>query len=82
MVLFFKKKNELKVNILVMDNDFITIARVKVIVDFNIRKKCNYSNYIRKGFIGKLVDMSNIFKVLKNVKVWGYVERCFMYCVK
>lgn len=64
-----------------MDNDFIMIARVKVIVDFNIRKKCD-SNYIRKGFIGKLVDMSNIFKVLKNVKVWGYVERCFMYCVK
>lgn len=81
MVLFFFLNDELKVNILVMDNDFIMIVRVKVIVDFNIRKKCD-SNYICKGFIGKLVDMSNIFKVLKNVKVWGYVERCFMYCVK
>lgn len=65
-----------------MDNDSTTIARVKATVDPNIRKKCNYSNHTRKGFTGKLVDMSNTFKALKNVKVRGHVERCFMYCVK
>lgn len=81
MVLFFKKNDELKVNTLVMDNDSTTIARVKATVDPNIRKKCD-SNHTRKGFTGKLVDMSNTFKALKNVKVRGHVERCFMYCVK
>lgn len=49
-----------------MDNDSTTIARVKATVDPNIRKKCD----------------SNTFKALKNVKVRGHVERCFMYCVK
>lgn len=70
-----------QVNTLVMDNDSTTIARVKATVDPNIRKKCD-SNHTRKGFTGKLVDMSNTFKALKNVKVRGHVERCFMYCVK
>nr|XP_034337052.1 uncharacterized protein LOC117692638 [Crassostrea gigas] len=70
-----------QVNTLVMDNDSTTIARVKATVDPNIRKKCD-SNHTRKGFTGKLLDMSNTFKALKNVKVRGHVERCFMYCFK
>lgn len=71
----------MKVNILVMDNDYTTIARVKATMDPNIRKKCD-SIHSRKSFPGKLVNMRKSPKALKNVKVRGHVERCFMYCVK
>ena len=71
----------MKVNTLVMDNDSTTIARVRATVDPNIKKKCD-SNHTRKGFTSKLIELSNIHKVLKNVKVRGHIERCFMYCVK
>ena len=64
-----------------MDNDSTTVARVKATVDPNITKRSD-SNHTKKGFIGKLVELSNVFKVLKNVKVRGHIERCFMYCVK
>lgn len=64
-----------------MDNDFIIIVRVKVYVNLNIFK-CFDSNYIKKGFIGVLVELSSVYKVLRNVKVRGYMELCFMYCIQ
>lgn len=81
MTTFLNIQYKLKVNTLVMDNDSTTIARVKATVDPNITKKSD-SNHTRKGFTGKLVDMSTTYRVLKNVKVRGHIERCFMYCVK
>ncbi|XP_055999188.1 uncharacterized protein LOC125656742 [Ostrea edulis] len=69
-----------QVTTLIMDNDSTTLARVKASVNPNISKKSD-SNHTKKGFTGSLIELSNQYKVLRNVKVRGHIERCFMYCV-
>ena len=64
-----------------MDNDSTTIARVKATVNPNIRKKSD-SNHTKKGFTGALVELSSTHKALRNIKVRGHIEKCFMYCVQ
>ncbi|XP_062617807.1 uncharacterized protein LOC134279410 isoform X3 [Saccostrea cucullata] len=69
-----------KVTTLIMDNDSTTLSRVKASVNPNISKKSD-SNHTKKGFTGSLIELSNQHKVLRNVKVRGHIERCFMYCI-
>lgn len=64
-----------------MENDSITIARVKAQVNPNISKRSD-RNHTKKGFTGALVELSSAHKVLRNVKVRGHMERCFMYCIQ
>lgn len=64
-----------------MDNDSTTIARVKAPVNPNISKRSD-SNHTKKGFTGALVELSSAHKVLRNVKVRGHMELCFMYCIQ
>ena len=63
-----------------IDNDSTTIARVKAIVNPNIKRKSD-SNHSEKGVTGALVELSSTHKALRNIKARGHIEECFIYCV-
>lgn len=69
-----------KVDTLVMDNDSTTIARLRATVDSTISKQAD-KNHTKKGFTSSLFDLINSYKILKNTKVRGHIEKCFIYCI-
>lgn len=63
-----------------MDNDSTTIARLRATVDSTISKQAD-KNHTKKGFTSSLFDLINSYKILKNTKVRGHIEKCFIYCI-
>lgn len=63
-----------------MDNDSTTIARLRATVDSTISKQAD-KNHTKKGFTSSLFELINSYKILKNTKLRGHIEKCFIYCI-